>query len=108
MQRIADRDNLWDAIYAFARACGGDVKNYNTSHERTQAEKAIDNVLDSYQTEFDTLTQELGEATTRVREKEEALRDIGKASYLIKNTAHGDVLLLPGDLELRVTEGIKK
>ena len=103
-----NRDALWEALYAFAKACGGDVKNYNTSHERTQAEKAIDNVLDSYQTEFDTLTQELGTAVTRVREKEESLRDIGKASYLLKNTAHGDVLMIPANLEEMVKEGIKK
>ena len=102
------RDKLWDAIYAFAKACGGDVKNYNTSHERTNAEKAIENVLDAHQTEFDILSRELGEAVTRVREKEETLRDIAKASFLLKNTAQGDVLLLPGNLELKVTEGLKK
>jgi hypothetical protein len=105
-----NRDKLWEAIYAFATACGGNVRNYNTSHQRVDAEKAIDNVLDSFQTEFDELTRLLGTASRRVEEKQERLRDIGRACALIKNTAHGDFIMLPGGnkLEVMVTEALKK
>jgi hypothetical protein len=102
------RDKIWDSIYMFAKACGGDTANSNMSPERLTALNTIEGVLDSYQDEVNSLAQELGIQTNRVIEKNDVLKDIGKASFLLTNTAQGDVLLLPSNLCLRAEEGIKK
>jgi len=55
-----------------------------------------------------SLTDENTDLRRRLKEKDDALRDIGRASFVFKNTAHGDVFLIPGDLELRVKDGLDK